>query len=128
MAVMQFGPARAGTMTIANARTNATVTIHQASGVVGTACAFTVTPTTVSVAAAGTIATLVVVDEGGSTCSWDVVSNAPFLSVGTITHTSDTRSEVSVAVGPNNGAARAGTLSIVNPRMTVTVTVTQAGS
>jgi hypothetical protein len=96
--------------------------------VVATACAFTVTPTTVGVAATASTATLVVIDEGGSACSWDVISNAPFLTVGTIVHTSDTRSEVNFTVGANSGAARTGTLSIVNPRMTVTVTVTQAGS
>jgi all-beta uncharacterized protein len=120
--------ARSGTVTISNARLSATVTFSQADGIAGTACAFSVSPTTVSVAAAGGTVTVVVVDDGGPACSWDVTSNAPFTTVGAIVHTSDTRSEVTLNVASNSGAARTAMVGISNPRMRVTIAIVQAGS
>jgi hypothetical protein len=122
------GAARSGTITISNPRLTSAVPVSQDSGIGATACNFTVSPTSASVPASAGTTTLVVLDDGGPNCSWNVNSNAAFITVGAIVHTSDTRSEVNLNVGANGGPARTGAVVISNPRLSVTVTLTQSGS
>ena len=105
------GAARTGTLTVAGQ----TVTVTQAAG---TSCTYTVSPTTVSVPAAGDSDTIAVTT--GSTCGWTATS-----SVGWITFTSGGSGtgsgSVNYTVARNTTtSSRSGTLTIAGRTVTVT--------
>ena len=106
------GAARYGRLDIAGT----IVTVTQAAF---PACAYSVTPSTASVAAAGGTATFTVSNTQGSGCNWTASSNAGFLTV-TGGSSGTGNGTTSVSVASNSGAARSGTLTIAGQSVTVT--------
>ncbi|HEU5254426.1 MAG TPA: BACON domain-containing carbohydrate-binding protein [Vicinamibacterales bacterium] len=105
---------RSGTLTVAGQ----TVTVSQPSA----ACPYTLSPTTISIPAAGSTATSVSVTTAGG-CPWNGSSNASWISI--VSGASGSASgTMTIAVGANSGAARSGTLTIAGQ----TVTVNQAAA
>ena len=105
------GSQRVGTVTIAGE----TFTVTQAA-----ACSFAISPTSVTVAAAGTSSTVAVT--AGSGCAWTATSNDAWITVTSgATGTGD--GTVGHSVAANTAAARTGTITIAGQ----TFTVTQAG-
>ncbi len=96
-----LGPARAGTMTIAGL----TFTVNQANG-----CTYFVTPEDVSVSALGGFASLALVASDGA-CPWTAVSNVTWAAISSAPSGTGSAT-VNVAVEPNTGAARSGTLTV----------------
>jgi hypothetical protein len=108
-AAANTGPARSGTVTVANQ----TVTVNQAAA----ACSFAVSPTTASVAPTGGAGTPIGVTTA-SGCSWTASSGASWISI--LTGASSTGSgNVTYSVLPNTGAARTGTLTVAGQSVTI---------
>src|SRR5262245_52791217 len=106
--------ARSGTVTIAGQ----TVTVNQAAA----PCTFSLSSTTLSVAAGGGATGPVAVTTGAG-CTWTATSNASsWLSI-TAGASGTGNGGVSINAAANTGAARTGTLTVANQ----TVTVNQAG-
>ena len=105
------GMSRTGTMVVAGT----TVTFTQAAN----SCTYSVTPTSVSVAAIGGPSALSVTS--GTSCSWTAVSNIPWVTI-TGGASGSGIGGVNYTVAANTGAARTGTLTVAGK----TVTFSQA--
>ena len=103
--------ARTGSLIVAGV----TVTFTQAVG----SCAYSVTPTSVSVGAIGSTSALSVTS--GTSCSWTAVSNVAWITI-TGGSSGSGIGGVSYVVAANSGAARTGTLTVAGR----TVTFSQA--
>ncbi len=101
------GPSRSGTLVVANQ----TVTVTQGNG-----CAFSISPDTRSVAAAGGSATVAVT--AGSGCAWTATPNASWITItsGTAGNGNGT---VNFTVSATTGPSRSGTLTIAGRTFTV---------
>jgi hypothetical protein len=99
--------ARQGVLTIAGRA----VTIAQA----GT-CIYTIQPTSQSVPATGGTGSVTLTTTSG--CSWQVMSNAPWISIAAVTSGTG-NGTVSFSVLPNTGTARTGTLTVGGQTFTV---------
>ena len=84
-------------------------------------CNFTLTPASVTVAAAGGSSTITITT--GSACSWTAVSNDGFIVLTTPSSGSGNGS-ITFSVAANTGAARTGTLTVAGQ----TVSVNQSGA
>ncbi len=105
------GPARSGTLTIAGK----TVTVNQAA--TAAPCAYSVTPTTVSMNAAGGAGTPISVSTG-SGCTWTATTSAGWITI--LTGAMGTgNGSVTYAVQPNTGSARTGTLSVAGQSVSI---------
>ena len=81
-------------------------------------CTFTIAPNNESVAAAGGAGTPIAVTTSVSTCTWNAVSNASWITV--TSGASGTGSgSVGFTVAANTGAARSGTMTIASQTFTV---------
>jgi Putative binding domain, N-terminal/Viral BACON domain len=105
------GVVRIGTMTVAGQ----TVTFTQAAS----SCTYSVTPTSVSVAAIGGPSALSV--SSGTSCSWTAVSNVAWITI-TSGASGSGIGGVNYTVATNTGVARTGTLTVAGQ----TVTFSQA--
>ena len=103
------GPARTGTLTIANQ----TLTVNQASG-----CTFTLASSATSVGTIGGSGT-VGLAASNAACPWTAESNAPWLFVTSAANGTGSTT-VTYSVLPNTGPARTGTLTIGGQTFTVT--------
>ena len=110
------GAARSGELTIGDK----TVPVNQVAATV--ACAYTVAPLTISVAAGGSTATSVSVTSSGA-CGWTAASNVSWISIASGSSGSG-NGTVTIAITANSGAARSATLPIAGQ----TVTVNQAAA
>jgi len=108
-AAVNTGGARNGTLTVANQ----TVTVNQA----GTTCSYSVTPTNVSIAAAGGTGTPISVS-AGSGCTWTATTSAAWITILTGA-TGTANGSVTYSVQPNTGAARNGTLTVAGQSVTI---------
>jgi hypothetical protein len=109
---------RSGTLTVAGQ----TVTVSQA----GTACSYTVSPTTDSAPAGGEAASVTVTAPAG--CGWTAISNVPWIGV-TSTPNGSGNGTVNYTVDPHTGtSARTGTLSVAGQTVTVTQQAAVAGT
>lgn len=109
------GPARTGTITVAGQ----TFVVSQAG--TGAACTYAVSPTTLSVAAAGGSVSVGVSSQSG--CAWTALSNEPWIVIaGAASGTGD--GAVSLTVQANAGGPRTGTLLVAG----TVVTLNQAGA
>jgi hypothetical protein len=111
VAVNGTGSQRVGTVTIAGQ----TFTVTQAA-----ACSFSITPTGVSVAAAGVSSGVAVT--AGTGCAWTAVSNDAWTTV-TSGASGSGNGTTSYSVAANTSSQRTGTITIAGQ----TFTVTQAG-
>jgi len=102
---------RQGSITIGNR----ILTITQA-GQPGSVCAFSIQPSTRSVAAAGGTDTVSITTAAG--CSWTASSNAQWITLNGSTSGSGSAS-LSYLVAANTGAARTGTITIAGQTLTV---------
>ena len=100
------GPARQGTLSIGGR----TVTVAQASG-----CTYTVTPPSLDVAPVGGSGTASI--STGSGCPWNASSAADWITPAAASGTGP--AQVPLAVAPNNGPARTGTVTIASTVLTV---------
>ena len=101
--------ARTGTLTVANQ----TVTVNQA----GLMCSFSVTPTTVSIGAAGGTGTPISVS-AGSGCTWTATVSAGWITL--LTGATGTgNGSVTYSVQANTGSARTATLTAAGQSVTV---------
>jgi len=107
------GPARAGSATIAGR----VLTISQAAL---PACAFSVSPTNLSIASTGGSAQIAVTVTSGTGCAWTAQSGSAFM---TVPNGGVGSAVTTVQVAPNSGALRTGTLTVAGQ----TVTVEQLG-
>jgi len=107
------GASRVGTTTIANQP----VTILQES-VAPPACAFSVSPTHANVVSAGGSVVVAITKTQGTACPWTAQSQAGFLSISSGNSGVDAGS-VTIAVAPNGGTARNGTVVIAGQLVTV---------
>jgi hypothetical protein len=108
-AAVNTGPARTGTLTVANQ----TVTVNQAA----TSCAYSVGPTTVSISAAGGTGTPISVSSG-SGCTWTATTSAGWITI--LTGASGTgNGSVTYSVQANTGSARTGTLTVAGQSVTI---------
>jgi all-beta uncharacterized protein/BACON domain-containing protein len=107
------GPARSGTLTIAGQ----TVTVNQAAAA---ACTYSLSSTTLSVAAGGGATGPVTVTTAAG-CTWTATSSVLWLSI-TAGASGTGNGTVSINAAANTGAARTGSLTVANQ----TVTVNQA--
>jgi hypothetical protein len=105
------GVVRTGTMVVADK----TVTFTQAAN----SCTYSVTPTSVSVAAIGGPSALSV--SSGTSCSWTAVSNVAWITI-TSGASGSGIGGVNYTVATNTGVARTGTLTVAGQ----TVTFSQA--
>ncbi len=104
-----LGPARSGTLAIAGH----TFTVNQLS----LPCAYQITPTSQSVAAAGSSGTIAVTTPGA--CSWGAASNVPWiLLTGATSGTGN--AGVAYTVSANPGEQRTGTVTVAGQTFTVT--------
>ena len=101
------GVSRTGTMVVAGT----TVTFTQAAN----SCTYSVTPTSVSVAAIGGPSALSVTS--GTSCSWTAVSNIPWVTI-TGGASGSGIGGVNYTVATNTGAARTGTLTVAGHTIT----------
>jgi hypothetical protein len=79
-------------------------------------CTPTVTPTTIDVSSVATTRTLQLVL--GATCAWTATSAAPWVTI-TSPLTGTGNATIAVAIAPNTGAARNGTLTVAGQPVTV---------
>jgi len=100
------GPPRNGTMTVAGQ----TFTVNQVNG-----CAFSISPTSQSIGAAGGTGSTAVT--AGSGCGWNVTSNDPWITLSSGSGTGS--GPVNFTVGANTGPARTGTLTVAGQTFTV---------
>ena len=101
------GPARSGTLTVANQ----TVTVNQSPG-----CAFTISPESQSFTPSGGAGDVAVTGPTG--CSWAATSNAPWITI-TQGSSGSGNGTVRFSVAGNTGAPRSGTLTIAGRTFTV---------
>ena len=106
------GPARSGTLTVANQ----TVSVNQTTG-----CAVTISPESQSFTPSGGTGDVAVTAPTG--CAWAATSNAPWLTI-TQGSSGSGNGTVRLSVAGNTGPARSGTLTIGGR----TLTVNQAGA
>ena len=110
------GAARSGELTIGDK----TVPVNQLATTA--ACSYTVTPLTISIAAAGSTGTSVSVTSSGA-CAWTAASNVSWISIASGSSGSG-NGTVTIAIAANSGASRSGTLTMAGQ----TVTVNQAAA
>ena len=110
-ATANTGSARTGTLTIGGQ----TFTVSQAAAPV---CAFSINPTSTSVAALGGSGSVTVT--AGSGCSWSAASNAPSWLDITSGASGSGNGTVAYSVGVNIAGGRTGTLTIAGQTFTVT--------
>ena len=101
------GPARSGTLTVANQ----TVTVNQSPG-----CSFSISPESQSFTPAGGTGDVAVTASTG--CSWAATSNAPWLTI-TQGSSGSGNGTVRFSVAANSGSPRSGTLTIAGRTFTV---------
>jgi Putative binding domain, N-terminal/Viral BACON domain len=101
------GPARSGVVSLAGQ----TVTVTQAS-----ACTFTLTPSSVSVGAAASAATIQVT--GPQSCPWSATTTASWITLGDRASGSG-NGKVQVSFTANPGPARSGVVSLAGQTVTV---------
>ncbi len=89
------------------------------------ACVLSVSPESVTVSADGGSASITITRTQGASCTWQAVSNVPFISItGATSGVDDGR--VTVAVSANTGtASRTGTVSVAGQAVTVTQSAPQ---
>ena len=104
------GPARSGTLTIAGQ----TVTVNQAAAA---ACTYSLSSTTLSVAAGGGATGPVTVTTAAG-CTWTATSNVSWLSI-TAGASGNGNGTVSINAAANTGAARTGSLTVATQSVTV---------
>ncbi len=114
------GPSRGGEVLLSNNINGPKVRISQASGV--GACAFSVSPTQASAPDTGGNFVVVITPILGQNCAWTAVPQVNFLTISG-NDWGNGAGSVTIAVGPNAGSQRTGTVNVAGQ----TVTVTQAG-
>src|SRR6185295_2859725 len=100
------GPARQGTLTVGGQ----SVAVAQASG-----CSYTVTPPSQDVGGAGGTANASIATAAG--CPWNASSNADWITVATPSGSGP--AQVPLAVLPNTGPPRTGTVTIASTTLTI---------
>jgi len=110
-AASNSGASRSGTVTIAE---KVVTIVQDAAG-----CAFDVSPTAATVAAAGGNRTFTVTNTQGADCSWTAASNSAFLTI-TSGSAGTGSGSVTVTASVNTGAARPGTVTIAGRTITIT--------
>ena len=101
------GPARAGTLTVANQ----TITVNQSPG-----CSFSISPESQSFTPSGGTGEVAVTGAAG--CAWSATSNAPWLTI-TQGSSGSGNGTVRFSVAGNSGTPRSGTLTIAGRTFTV---------
>jgi hypothetical protein len=92
------------------------VRIDQAGSPV--ACSFSINPASLQVTAAGGGGGVIIQNTQGTSCQWDAVSSVPWINV--ISGASGVgNGSTSIAVQPNGGAARSGTVTIAGKTFSV---------
>jgi len=109
---------RVGTVTIAGR----TVTVLQEAAT-ATSCAFTISPTQSSVAAAGGNVAVTISRTQGDQCPWIAQSQANFLTFAGASSGTNSGT-VTIAVGPNGGGARSGTVIVAGQTVTISQSAT----
>ena len=104
------GGSRMATLTIGTS----VVTITQAAA----ACAFSISPTSENIGAAGGTFTVNVTVTAGAGCSWAASGNSSWVAI-TSADAGTGNGTVAVSVNPNTGAARSTTLTIAGKSFTV---------
>jgi len=118
---LNTGSERTGSVVIGGQR----ATIVQSASVAAPAqCGYSISPSSVSVPAAGATNSSVNI-QAQAGCPWSAVSNAPWITI-TSTTNGTGNGAVSFTVAANTGAARTGTLSVAGS--TLTVSQAAAGS